>query len=164
MDLNKLERFSKEARKKLLGIVASKLDYVLSFDSVELREKSGQVLELKQELSKKGKEALIEEVAYTWFNRFIALRFMDSGLHGYQGRFATRPNPAGDPGGSSRAGTVPMIFLWRRERGSTGYSTGAYPQETPKTRFTASFLSAYATPGINGCPSCSRSFRIIPSS
>ena len=91
MDLNKLERFSKEARKKLLGIVASKLDYVLSFDSVELREKSGQVLELKQELSKKGKEALIEEVAYTWFNRFIALRFMDS--RGYTGIKAVSPLP-----------------------------------------------------------------------
>ncbi len=91
MDLNKLERFSKEARKKLLGIVASKLDYVLSFDSVELREKSDQVLELKQELSKKGKEALIEEVAYTWFNRFVALRFMDS--RGYTGIKAISPLP-----------------------------------------------------------------------
>ncbi|HON33919.1 MAG TPA: BREX-1 system adenine-specific DNA-methyltransferase PglX [Synergistales bacterium] len=91
MDLNKLERFSKEARKKLLGIVASKLDYVLSFDSVELREKSDQVLELKQELSKKGKEALIEEVAYTWFNRFVALRFMDS--RGYTGIMTVSPLP-----------------------------------------------------------------------
>lgn len=91
MDLNKLERFSKEARKKLLGIVALKLDYVLSFDSVELREKSAQVLELKQELSKKGKEALIEEVAYTWFNRFVALRFMDS--RGYTGIKAVSPLP-----------------------------------------------------------------------
>jgi len=83
MDLNKLEKFSQEARKKLLGIVASKLDYVLSFDSAELREKSVQLLELKKELAKKGKESLIEEVAYTWFNRFIALRFMDS--RGYTG-------------------------------------------------------------------------------
>jgi len=91
MDLNKLEKFSNEARKKLLGIVASKLDYVLSSDSAELREKSAQVLELKQELSKKGKEALIEEVAYTWFNRFIALRFMDS--RGYTGIKAVSPLP-----------------------------------------------------------------------
>lgn len=83
MDLNKIEKFSQEARKKLLGIVASKLEYVLSSDSAELREKSAQILELKKELSKKGKESLIEEVAYTWFNRFIALRFMDS--RGYTG-------------------------------------------------------------------------------
>ncbi len=91
MDLNKLEKFSNEARKKLLGIVASKLDYVLSSDSAELREKSAQVLELKQELSKKGKDELIEEVAYTWFNRFIALRFMDS--RGYTGIKAVSPLP-----------------------------------------------------------------------
>ncbi len=91
MDLNKLEKFSNEARKKLLGIVASKLEYVLSSDSAELREKSAQVLELKQELSKKGKESLIEEVAYTWFNRFIALRFMDS--RGYTGIKAVSPLP-----------------------------------------------------------------------
>lgn len=91
MDLNKLEKFSNEARKKLLGIVASKLDFVLSSDSAELREKSAQVLELKQELSKKGKDELIEEVAYTWFNRFIALRFMDS--RGYTGIKAVSPLP-----------------------------------------------------------------------
>ncbi|HAG22633.1 MAG TPA: BREX-1 system adenine-specific DNA-methyltransferase PglX, partial [Synergistaceae bacterium] len=91
MNLNKLEKFANQTRKKLLGIVASKLEYVLQADSAELREKSRQVQELKKELTVKGKESLIEEVAYTWFNRFIALRFMDA--RGYTETKTVSPLP-----------------------------------------------------------------------
>jgi len=91
MNLNKLEKFANQTRKKLLGIVSSKLEYVLEADSAELREKSRQVRELKKELAGKGKESLIEEVAYTWFNRFIALRFMDA--RGYTETKTVSPLP-----------------------------------------------------------------------
>ena len=36
---------------------------------------------LLSEFENKGYDQLIEEVAYTWFNRFIALRYME--IHGY---------------------------------------------------------------------------------
>ncbi|WP_088074351.1 BREX-1 system adenine-specific DNA-methyltransferase PglX [Litchfieldia alkalitelluris] len=36
---------------------------------------------LERELNSKGYEQLIEEVAYTWFNRIIAIRYME--VHGY---------------------------------------------------------------------------------
>jgi len=91
MNLNKLEKFANQTRKKLLGIVSSKLEYVLQADSAELREKSRQVQELKKEIAGKGKESLIEEVAYTWFNRFIALRFMDA--RGYTETKTVSPLP-----------------------------------------------------------------------
>ncbi len=91
MNLNKLEKFANQTRKKLLGLVSSKLEYVLEADSAELREKSRQVRELKKGLVGKGKESLIEEVAYTWFNRFIALRFMDA--RGYTETKTVSPLP-----------------------------------------------------------------------
>lgn len=40
-------------------------------------EEKAQRRELIQQIDAKGYEQVIEEVAYTWFNRFIALRFME---------------------------------------------------------------------------------------
>ena len=40
-------------------------------------EEKAQRHELIQQIDAKGYEQVIEEVAYTWFNRFIALRFME---------------------------------------------------------------------------------------
>jgi len=81
MDTSALKKFAQNARKELIEIVSTKVDYYLSSDSVEIRAKEEQVNELKQEVKKQGKEQLIEKVAYTWFNRFCALRFMD--VNGY---------------------------------------------------------------------------------
>lgn len=77
MNTNKLKRFAQEARKKLIAQVGAKLEYVLHADTAELREKAAQVKGLKEELARSSKAQLTEKVAYTWFNRFIALRFMD---------------------------------------------------------------------------------------
>ena len=40
-------------------------------------EEKAQRRELIQQIDAKGYEQVMEEVAYTWFNRFIALRFME---------------------------------------------------------------------------------------
>ena len=78
MNTNQLKRFAQEARIKLLKQVEAKLSFVLTSDTPELREKTEQVKQLKDELNKTGKAQLIEKVAYTWFNRLMALRFMDA--------------------------------------------------------------------------------------
>lgn len=78
MNTNQLKRFAQEARIKLLKQVEAKLSFVLTADTPELREKTEQVKQLKDELNKTGKAQLIEKVAYTWFNRLMALRFMDA--------------------------------------------------------------------------------------
>jgi type II restriction/modification system DNA methylase subunit YeeA len=78
MNTNQLKRFAQEARRKLLEQVGAKLSFVLSTDSAELREKADQVKQLREELGRTTKEQLIEKVAYTWFNRLMALRFMDA--------------------------------------------------------------------------------------
>ena len=53
------------------------MEQVLRTDSVRIREKAKVVAELKAEIEASGKQAVIDRVAYTWFNRFSALRFMD---------------------------------------------------------------------------------------
>lgn len=77
LDTGKLKKFASKARADLMDQVSAKLDHVLSTDSAELREKEKALQELKKQISATSKEAVIERVAYTWFNRFCALRFMD---------------------------------------------------------------------------------------
>lgn len=77
MNTNILKKFAQQTRTKLMEQISSKLEYVLNTDSVELREKSEQVNKLKEILSKSTKQEIIERVSYTWFNRLMALRFMD---------------------------------------------------------------------------------------
>jgi len=46
-------------------------------DSAEIREKERAVKDLQEQIAKTSKDAVVERVAYIWFNRFCALRFMD---------------------------------------------------------------------------------------
>ena len=77
MNTNILKKFAQQTRIKLMEQISSKLEYVLNTDSPELREKSEQVNKLKEILSKSSKQEIVERVSYTWFNRLMALRFMD---------------------------------------------------------------------------------------
>ncbi len=81
MDTSKLKRFAQHARRLLLDQVKAKLDLVLAQDSATRRENPSAVKELEQQIAQSGKAQVIDKVAYTWFNRFCALRFMD--LNGY---------------------------------------------------------------------------------
>lgn len=81
MDTSKLKKFAQAARQELLEQVGSKLAFVLKPESPARREYPAVVNELEKAMSAHGKAALIDQVAYTWFNRFCALRFMD--VNGY---------------------------------------------------------------------------------
>jgi len=78
MNTKALERFAQAARRQLLDEVGAKLEQALATDSAELREKATTVQELRKQIKANSKEAVIDRVAYTWFNRFCALRFMDA--------------------------------------------------------------------------------------
>ena len=78
MNTAALKKFAQETRIKLITQIASKLEYVLTSDSSELREKSAQVRKLQEAINGSSKEQVIDKVAYTWFNRLMALRFMDA--------------------------------------------------------------------------------------
>lgn len=77
MDTSKLKKFAQFARRTLREQIAAKLVLVLSAESAARRESSLAVSKLEAAIKSGGQESLIERVAYTWFNRFCALRFMD---------------------------------------------------------------------------------------
>jgi hypothetical protein len=78
MDTSKLKKFSQFARRSLIEQVQSKFKLVLSPDSAARREYPQTIKALEEKQKQLGDdEQLIEQVAYTWFNRFCALRFMD---------------------------------------------------------------------------------------
>ncbi len=74
----KLKLFAQQTRIKLRDFVQAKLTYVLTADTAELRGKTNQINKLRDEIKQKGEDGVVEEVAYTWFNRVMALRYMDA--------------------------------------------------------------------------------------
>lgn len=78
MNTTQLKKFAQEARTKLIGAVSAKLDEVLTQDSATLRAKAPIIESLRTQLNKTGREALVDKIAYTWFNRLVALRYMDA--------------------------------------------------------------------------------------
>lgn len=78
METAKLKTFAQHARRSLMAQVAAKLKRVLAEGSAARREQPKAVAELEKAISASSREQLVERVAYTWFNRFCALRFMDA--------------------------------------------------------------------------------------
>ena len=81
MDTNSLKKFAQDARRVLINRVSNKLDLVLSEESAARRERAAAVRDLEHKIREAGKDQIIEQVAYTWFNRFTALQYMD--MNGY---------------------------------------------------------------------------------
>lgn len=79
MNTNQLKRFAKEASIKLLDQVGRKLEFVQNNTRQSFLDSyPTQIKSLKDKIQQIGKEQAVEIVAYTWFNRFMALRFMDA--------------------------------------------------------------------------------------
>lgn len=95
MNKNAIKKFATEARRELIsrvsqkaskyGIVPGDKSVNPSADSYEgyvfSPTEKNQRIALIKKVEDKGYEQVIEEVAYTWFNRFVALRFME--VNGY---------------------------------------------------------------------------------
>lgn len=77
MDTAKLKKFAQFARRSLLEQVSAKLKLVLADESAARREHPAAIKKLDEAIKQDGKEQVIERVAYIWFNRLCALRFMD---------------------------------------------------------------------------------------
>ena len=83
MDKSKLKRFATSVRLELMGFVSAKLDFLLGLDSdnlpIEYKASKSHIEVMRSKTdSDEHKEEFIEEVAYIWFNRMVALRFMDA--------------------------------------------------------------------------------------
>ena len=90
MDKSKIQKFAMWARNELIAQVSQRAyQYGIdesgfgdaSADTLNGRlltaEEKSQRQELIKQIREKGYKQVMEEVAYTWFNRFIALRFME---------------------------------------------------------------------------------------
>jgi len=80
MNKSALKKFATSMRRELIDIVKTKIDFVLSDayrENLALYSSNQKHIEQIAKRYDKEKEEFIEEVAYTWFNRLIALRFMD---------------------------------------------------------------------------------------
>lgn len=89
MNKNAIKKFATDARRELISRVGQRaLKYGISdkeignpkddsvnghlLSSTEKKQRAALIEQIKE----KGYEQVMEEVAYTWFNRFSALRFM----------------------------------------------------------------------------------------
>ena len=94
MDKNAIKKYAVWARKELLSRVAQKAQQYgitetemvdAGADSVNGRVLTAQEMQQRRaliaQINEKGYQQVMEEVAYTWFNRFSALRFME--VNGY---------------------------------------------------------------------------------
>jgi len=112
MNTTSLKSFAPAVRRQLLEAVERKLDYVLTADTPDLRQAAQQVELLRKEAAK-DRKGVIDRVAYTWFNRFAALRFLDArGWHPFRARVLTPATPEE---------TQPEILKLLR--------TGSFPEE-----------------------------------
>lgn len=88
MDTAPLKSFATSARIDLIREVGARITAVLAPGSPERVEQPGAVIALERTIAAggggdKGRAHVADKVAYTWFNRIIALRFMDA--NGYTG-------------------------------------------------------------------------------
>jgi hypothetical protein len=93
MNTTSLKSFAPKVRLLLQEAITRKLDYVLSADTADLRARAAQVQSLRKQ-AERDRTGLLERVAYTWFNRFAALRFLDAkGWHPFAARVLTPATP-----------------------------------------------------------------------
>ncbi|WP_147917200.1 BREX-1 system adenine-specific DNA-methyltransferase PglX [Ruania zhangjianzhongii] len=88
METAPLKNFATWARTALIREVSARIAAVLAPGSSERIEQAKAVTALEKAVAaagggEKGRAAVADKVAYTWFNRIIALRFMDA--NGYTG-------------------------------------------------------------------------------
>ena len=98
MNRNKLETYAQQARRDFIAAVTGRAAfYGLTAKSIEPIVEQGDVAligahafsrkvvgprkRLEERIRCDGFEQVMEEMAYTWFNRFVAIRYME--LHGY---------------------------------------------------------------------------------
>ncbi|PPF39322.1 restriction endonuclease [Rathayibacter sp. AY1A2] len=78
MDTKPLERFASWARRELINAVDAQTTAVLAVGSIARSERAEIVKKLEAEIGRHGRQNIVDKVAYIWFNRIVALRFMDA--------------------------------------------------------------------------------------
>jgi hypothetical protein len=111
MNRNQLKQYAPQARRDFIAAVKDRAAYYgLTGNTIETITEQGDVAliagkpfprhiaakrkRLEERITRQGFEQTLEAMAYTWFNRFAAIRFME--LHGYLDhgyRVLSHPDP-----------------------------------------------------------------------
>ena len=130
MNRNKLKAYAPKARRDFIKSVTDRAAfYGLTKDKIEPISEQGDVAiiggkpfprdvakkrkRLEERIKRDGFEQVMEAMAYTWFNRFVAIRFME--LHGYLEhgyRVFSTMNNANDTNKGGTVSGVPEILVY----------------------------------------------------
>ncbi len=94
MNTSALKTFAPAVRRQLMEAVTRKLDFVLAAKTPDYLKTYKTQVEALRKLSSEDRSGLVERVAYTWFNRLAALRYLDAkGWHPFRARVLTAATP-----------------------------------------------------------------------
>jgi type II restriction/modification system DNA methylase subunit YeeA len=133
VNTNKLKTYAQAARREFIKAVTERAHYYgLKEDSIDPCEVKGdfaiingsafpkqvddQRRKLEEQIKEKGFDQVMEEVAYTWFNRFAATRYME--LHGFLShgyRVLSHPEGSSIPEILEKAQHVELVGLDKEE-------------------------------------------------
>ena len=152
METAPLKSFATWARTALIREVTARIAVVLAPASPERIEQPKAVDTLEKAVNaagggEKGRAAVADRVAYTWFNRIIALRFMDA--NGYTGIGVVSPQ-VGVAGGQpeilaeAKRGNIDAAVVGTKTRETvTGLLNGTRRSEDPQGEAYALLLAEY---------------------
>ncbi|MEU7656433.1 BREX-1 system adenine-specific DNA-methyltransferase PglX [Micromonospora taraxaci] len=152
METAPLKSFATWARAALIREVTARIAVVLAPASPERVERPKVVEALEKAVSAagggdKGKAAVADRVAYTWFNRIIALRFMDA--NGYTGTGVVSPQAGVESGqpeilAEAKRGNIDATVVGIKTRETvTGLLNGTRRSEDPQGEAYALLLADY---------------------
>lgn len=152
METAPLKSFATWARTSLIREVTARIAVVLSPASSDRVEQSKAVAALEKAVNaagggEKGRSAVADRVAYTWFNRIIALRFMDA--NGYTGIGVVSPQAGVDVGqpeilaDAKRGNIDPEVVSPKVGESITGLLNGTRRSGDPQGETYALLLAEY---------------------
>lgn len=152
METAPLKSFAMWARTALIREVTGRIAAVLAPGSSERVELVGAVAALEKAIAaagggEKGRAGVADKVAYTWFNRIIALRFMDA--NGYTGIGVVSPQAVMEFGqpeilGEAKLGVIDAKVVSQKIRTAvSGLLDGTRPSGDPQGEAYALLLAEY---------------------
>ena len=150
IDTRTLEAFAASARSQLMAEVEARLTAVLSPASTAREEFPSAIKALEKRIRHHGGDAagrrwIVEEQAYVWFNRIVALRFMDA--NGYTSPALVSPDGSaavGQPAvlAAAKRGEFDQQVLGSSDR-ITGLLNGTITSPAPQEEAYGLLLRAY---------------------
>jgi hypothetical protein len=152
METAPLKSFATWARTALIREVNARISVVLAPASAERVEQPKAIEDLEEAVmaaggGDRGKTAVADRVAYTWFNRIIALRFMDA--NGYTGVGIISPQAGVEPGqpeilAEAKRGNIDAAVVSEQTRQAvTGLLNGTRSSGDPQGEAYALLLAEY---------------------